>query len=187
MDEIARRAKANKAMIYYHFGDKNELYQAVLTGLLGGVSQELDAARKLANPEERIIALYTGLAHAFRARPALPQIMLREILAGGRHMKPETARILGAILESIRSTIAEGVALGVFRPVNPILLHFSAVGTLLLFNVSEPFRERLKPAFPNLPTPTAHDCLAHLQELLSRVLDPTVGAGMRLPQPPDRS
>jgi TetR/AcrR family transcriptional regulator len=172
VDEIARRAKANKAMIYYHFGSKDKLYQLVLARLLTGVQVDLEVARTIPDPRARITALYRGLALAFGARPALPQIMLRELLAGGRHMKPETARLLAAIIERVRSTIEEGVATGVFPPINPLLLHFSAVGTLMLFHVSKAFRARLKPTFQDLPQATDEECLAHLEALLSRVLDP---------------
>jgi AcrR family transcriptional regulator len=170
VDEIARRAKANKAMIYYHFRSKEALYQTVLTRLLSGVQAEMETARTLLDPRERIVALYRSLARAFAARPALPHIMLRELLAGGRHMKPETAHLLATIIETIRSTIAEGVATGAFRPVNPMLLHFSAVGTLMLFHMSKAFRTRLKPTFEALPQGTDDECLAHLEVLLLRVL-----------------
>lgn len=186
VDEIARRAKVNKAMIYYHFGSKDKLYQLVLKHLLTGVQGELEAAGRLADPRERIATLYRGLAQAFGARPALPQIMLRELLAGGRHMKPETARLLASIIGSIRATIAEGVAKGVFRPVNPILLHFSAVGTLMLFHVSKAFRARLKPTFESLPEATDEECVAHLDALLSRVLDSGTGLALTLESPVSR-
>lgn len=170
VDEIARRAKANKAMIYYHFQSKDALYQTVLVRLLSGVQAEMERARMLPDPRERILALYRSLARAFADRPALPPIMLRELLAGGRHMKQETARLLATIIETIRSTIAEGVTSGAFRPVNPLLLHFSAVGTLMFFHMSKAFRTRLKPTFEALPQATDEECLAHLESLLSRVL-----------------
>lgn len=175
VDEIARRAKANKAMIYYHFGSKDRLYQLVLTQLLSGVQAEMDAAQAISDPRGRMVALYRSLAGAFQARPALPRVMLRELLAGGRNMKPEAARLLAGIIGKVRATIAEGVAQGVFRPVNPVLLHFSAVGTLMFFNLSKTFRAGLKAIFEDLPEPTDDECLAHLDALLSRVLESGVG------------
>ena len=41
VEEIARRAQANKAMIYYHFGSKLGLYKAVLFRLFEGVLDEI--------------------------------------------------------------------------------------------------------------------------------------------------
>jgi len=38
MDEIARQAKINKAMIYYHIGDKEALYATVLNSTFGNMA-----------------------------------------------------------------------------------------------------------------------------------------------------
>jgi len=38
MDEIARQAKINKAMIYYHIGDKEALYNTVLNTTFGNMA-----------------------------------------------------------------------------------------------------------------------------------------------------
>ena len=43
MDEIARRAGVNKAMIYYHIGAKEALYAEVLHGVIGHVADSISA------------------------------------------------------------------------------------------------------------------------------------------------
>jgi hypothetical protein len=70
-------------------------------------------------------------------------MMLREVLAGGKHLEPEVidkpARILGAV----QRIVARGVRDGDFRPVDPLLTHLSLVGSLVFFFATAPFRERV--------------------------------------------
>jgi len=168
VDEIARRARANKAMIYYHFGTKRNLYQAVLARLFGGIRSEMERlADGKADPLERLISFYAHLAAIFQAQPALPHIMLREVLAGGRHMQEETARILRRLLGLIRDVIEAGVRAGRMRPADPLLVHLSMMGPMALYFVSGPFRRRVLPAAgPGVPPPAPESLLRHLETLL---------------------
>ena len=174
VDEIARRSGANKAMIYYHFGSKLELYKSVLLTLFGDVVTEVERLRasKLA-PEEKLRALYSAVARHFEAKPALPPIMLREVLAGGESMDVEASHVLGTILGFVAATVQEGVRAGRFRPVHPLVLHLSVLAPLLVHSAGTDFRERLLPReMPGLPGPSQADMLAHLLESLDRTLAP---------------
>ena len=174
VDEIARRAKANKAMIYYHFGSKQKLYRAVLQSLFGDVLAEIQRLRASTEPpEKKLRALYTRVVHHFEAKNALPHVILREILAGGKAMDAEASRTLGIVLGFVSETLQEGERSGAFRPVHPLLFHLTMLAPLMVHFAGASFRERLLPReMPGLPLPTNDDMLNHLLSVLDSVLTP---------------
>jgi AcrR family transcriptional regulator len=175
VDEIARRAQANKAMIYYHFGSKQDLYRAVLLRLFGDVIDEIARLKATdAPPGEKLRALYTRVAAHFEAKRALPHIMLREILAGGKSIDAEASRALFVIVSFVAGTIREGVRTGEFREVDPLLLHMSVLAPLMVHHVGGSFRERVLPReMPGVTAPSNDEMLRHLLATLDRSLAPT--------------
>jgi AcrR family transcriptional regulator len=178
VDEIARQAKTNKAMIYYHFGSKEKLYKAVLMRHIGGIHEEIARlAREETEPLARLLAFYAAYGRTFQGRPALPFLMFREILTGGVHMDADVARALTGVLDFVRATIGAGIRQGCMRPVNPVFVHLSVIAPMMVFCVSRPFRERLLPvASAEASAPTAEGFFAYLQEVLTRALQPGLDA-----------
>src|SRR5581483_1507283 len=134
VDRIARRARINKAMLYYHFGSKERLYRVLLHGLFTRAAERLrtaaaepvDAAGKL----DRAIA---GLADVVREQPILPAIMMREVADGGRHLDAETLKALGAVPRAFGTIVQDGITRGEFRPVDPVFAYFSVLPPLVFF------------------------------------------------------
>ena len=174
VDEIARRAKANKAMIYYHFGSKQDLYRVVLLRLFGDVIAEIARLKASeAPPREKLWALYTRVAAHFEAKRALPHIMLREILAGGKSIDAEASRTLFVIVSFVAETVRQGVQTGEFREVDPLLLHMSVLAPLMVHHVGDSFRERILPReMPGITAPSNDAMLKHLLAALDRSLAP---------------
>ena len=171
VDAIARKAGANKAMIYYHFGDKAALYQAVLLRLMRPVHEHIDALHGESNPRRRLRAFYRGLVERFHVRPALPKLMLREVLAGGRNMEAETARAFARILAFVASTLEDGAVAGRFLPTSPLLFHLAVLSPALLLLAGGDFRARVTSAAANsLPTPNLEALLKHVDAAIERGL-----------------
>jgi AcrR family transcriptional regulator len=170
---IAQRAGVNKAMINYHFGGKRKLYLAIVSATFSDIAAGVEkvAASPRPAPEvlREVIAVVADMAT--RRHPHFCSMMLREVVAGGKHLEPELidnpARILGAV----QRVVARGVGDGDFRPVDPLLTHLSLVGSLVFFFATARFRARVLAARrPAVPAPDAATYVRHIQDLLTHGL-----------------
>ena len=87
VDRITRRARVNKAMLYYHFHNKKELYLAILLEQFRAVANAVAAVKEEGGtPEDRLRRYIDTIATVALARPHFPPMWLREIAEGGRHL-----------------------------------------------------------------------------------------------------
>lgn len=132
VERIARFAGVNKAALYYHVGDKDALYEAVLMENVRGVATRLEAAIDgLADPTAALCALVRTLAMIFEESALLPRIMAQEMARGGERLSEPVMREFMRVFNCTRRVLAMGVARGIFREVNPILAHLDIVSTLV--------------------------------------------------------
>ncbi|MCI0547175.1 MAG: TetR/AcrR family transcriptional regulator [Candidatus Rokubacteria bacterium] len=198
LSSIAARARVNKAMIRYHFGGKRGLYLSILTTAFAEIvarAEELAAAPGPA--PEQLRMLVAALADiGTRRQPHLFTMMLREVMAGGKHMAPAVLEKPARVLAAVRQIVERGVRDGAFRPVDPVLTHLSLVGSVVFFFATGPFRERVL-ADRRLgiapPDPAAY--VRHIQDLIThglaaprRALRPpgSVHRSARVAAPPPR-
>jgi TetR/AcrR family transcriptional regulator len=157
VDEIAARAGVNKAMLYYRVGDKQTLYNAVLMRNFDRVSAALESVvTTRGNARERLEAVVTALVRMVQQHPDHPRIMLREIASGAVHLPTEVLARMLEVVNVVRGLLAEGIAAGEFRPLDPVLAHLTIVGSVIFLNAISPIRGRaaeLGPGF-SLPEPT---------------------------------
>jgi AcrR family transcriptional regulator len=168
VDDIAARAGVNKAMLYYHVGDKTALYSAVLLRNFGRVRVVLDEALAAGGTaRQRLEAVITALTRMVQRHPDHPRMMLREIASGAASLEPEVLAAMLEVVGVVRALIAEGTAAGEFRAIDPVLTHLTLVGAVVFLNASAPLRDRaaaLGPPF-SLPEPTT-DIAPFIKEML---------------------
>ena len=80
--DIAHEAGVTPAMIAYHFGDKQGLYEAMLTETVGPVLAHLSAALTV-DAEPDLELLLSRYVNTLAANPWLPQLIVREVFTEG--------------------------------------------------------------------------------------------------------
>jgi TetR/AcrR family transcriptional regulator len=144
IDRIARRARLNKAMIYYHFRSKQALYEAVLGDLYVAVGARLrGVAAGAGTPGEKIDAFIEAMAEEVGARPHFLPVILREMAEGGPRLGRQTLELIANIFRLVRAIIAEGTRTGAFKPIDPVLAVPTMIGPIVVFRASAPVRARI--------------------------------------------
>ncbi len=159
-DTIAQAAHVNKALLYYYFEDKETLYAAVLDDAFSGLLQTVLAALNAEGTPRTKILAYIGSYFDFIAtHPLYPRLVQREMMRAGRGESPQLQHIVKdyfrPIYERLTEILAEGIAVGEFRPVDP--LHFipSMVAVIVFYFSSAPVMQAMTNVNPMLPARVA--------------------------------
>jgi TetR/AcrR family transcriptional regulator len=139
VDEIARKACVNKAMLYYHVGDKKALYAEVLHGVIGSVAELVEKKiGEACNPEEKLRTYISVFNNAIRNNPEMPRIMMREIASGGNNLPEIFFKDLLRIISIITGVIKAGTKSGIFIETIPELVHVMVMGGIISANTIFP-------------------------------------------------
>ena len=174
VDRIARRARVNKAMIYYHFPNKRALYTCIIRDVFGPVSDRLRGAMaEEAPPDQRVDRFIETLVRSVDQSTYFLPIFLREIADGAAHLGPDELGMIAGIFASVRAVIAEGAKQKVFQPVHPALAHFTLIAPLIMFRATAPVRARIKEIrHVEIPDADSDAVVRHLQMVARRMLSP---------------
>jgi TetR/AcrR family transcriptional regulator len=140
VDEIARRARANKRMIYHYFGNKEGLYLAALERVyedLRGTEKTLDLGHLA--PDAAIQRLVEFNFDYSRTHPELISMINNENLHRAQHLRKskKVRQLHSPFVALIEDILRRGVAQRIFRPgLDPVDLYITiaAVGYFYLSN-----------------------------------------------------
>lgn len=178
VDDIARRARINKALLYYYVGDKAALYAQVLlqafqqAGMLIDEAVDSDSA-----PEAQLRAAIGAIARTAADNPSFPRLMLREITAGGTNLPEPVLKAMAHILDTICRILKQGSDDGSFRNVDPLMTHIQIVGSILFLCIAEKTARRIIPLV-SLPADRLEPFAA---EVIARQVADTVLKGIKAP------
>ena len=132
VDRIAQRAGANKRMLYYYFGSKDDLFLAALEGSyakIRGAERELDLEH--ADPREALKRLVEFTWRYYLEHPEFMTLLNSENLHKGRHVRrsKRVRELHSPLVGTLRDILRRGEAQGLFRPgIDPVQLYISIAG-----------------------------------------------------------
>ena len=132
VDRIAARASANKRMLYYYFGDKEDLFLAVLEAEYARIrSAEQNLHLGDLEPQAAIRRLVEFTWSYYLAHPEFMTLLNSENLHRARHLKrsKQVAAMHSPFVAMIRQVLARGARAGAFRDgVDAVQLYISIAG-----------------------------------------------------------
>jgi TetR/AcrR family transcriptional regulator len=168
MDEIARAAKVNKALLYYYFRSKEELFHFVLETLLSQLRARVGAQGAApVSPSKRLAAVIDNFFDFVQRHPNYPRLIQRVMMTRGPNLewivseysKPLHIRLIG-LLE-------EGISAGEFRRVDTQNTALTVVSIMVFYFSAAPVLSRILGHDPLQPREVAqrrkavHDFLEH--------------------------
>jgi AcrR family transcriptional regulator len=140
VDEIAERAKINKRMLYVYFGNKEDLFLAVLEEAYADIRRaETRLELEHLEPAEALATLVRFTWSYYLKHPEFLRLVNSENLHRARHLK-RSARIKdmhSPFIRMIGDLLEHGVASGVFRAgidPNQLYISIAALGYYYLTN-----------------------------------------------------
>lgn len=121
VDQIASEAGVNKAMIYYHFSSKENLYRDVIEKQVVQLTSRL---RRHISSHDDIETIFTAAAEtyadAFSRNPRLIRLLLRELANPDGHVVQTIATMVkeSGVPDQLLRSIAGGIEKGELRRVD---------------------------------------------------------------------
>ncbi|HUX28693.1 MAG TPA: TetR/AcrR family transcriptional regulator [Terracidiphilus sp.] len=155
-ERIASAGGVNKALIYYYFKSKENLYVAALEMIAGKIRDSSMAVFQLdATAGERLLRAALNHFDRILAQSEFQSLLQQEMM---RLHKGESGvlpllvkRIFGPLMDTYRSTVQEGISSGELINVDWMQIHLAALGANVFYFLSAPVWKLAAPVDPFAP------------------------------------
>ncbi len=143
-EEIAAEAHANKAMLYYYFGDKRRLHRAVLENLFRQLRQGVyGTPGKSKSPRERLFAIASAYFDFLATHPNYPRLVQREVMESGTNFEWIAREYLRPFHARLVRTIEQAIAAREIRRVDPHHTAFTMMGMTTSYFAAAPVYSKI--------------------------------------------
>jgi TetR/AcrR family transcriptional regulator len=170
MDEIARAAKVNKALLYYYFRSKEELHRFVLETLLSQLRARVwGESNASLPPGRRLAAVIDNFFEFIRRHPNYPRLIQREMMSNGPNVEWIVSEYYRPLHARLVALIEEGISSGEFRRVDARNTALTVVSSMVFYFSAAPVLKRILGHDPLRPREVARRREA-IQDLLEHGL-----------------
>ncbi|MBP7734904.1 MAG: TetR/AcrR family transcriptional regulator [Spirochaetes bacterium] len=137
VDRIAQKAKINKAMIYYHFKSKEDLYESILIEFYSKIFPRVAGnISKDKGVEEQLESIVTFFIDFIKEMDQdYIRVMLRELSSGGKYFKKlMLPNVIIPMMGLVQELFTAGIKQGTFKNIVPHLTFIQMLGSIVFTN-----------------------------------------------------
>src|SRR6202790_498054 len=144
MDDIARVAKVNKALLYYYFRSKEELFRFVLETLLSQLREGV-GSRSASNlaPSRRLAGVVDNFFDFVQRHPNYPRLVQRVMMTRGPNLEWIVSEYYKPLHVQLVGLIEEGISAGEFRRVDTRNTALTVVSIMVFYFAAAPVLSRI--------------------------------------------
>jgi len=146
MEQIAEAAEVTKALLYYYFRSKEELYSAALESVAEGVRASSMAI--LASAGERFLMATLNHFDRIHTNRGFQSLMQQEMIrlhhGEANAMSPLVEKIFRPLMCRLQQVLEEGIASGELIDTDPTQIRYAAMGANVFYFLSAPLIQMIE-------------------------------------------
>ena len=156
MDQIAAAAGVNKALLYYHFDSKENLYVAAVEMISAKIrDQSMAVLMKDVSAGERLVRMALNHFDRILAQGEFQRLMQQEMMRQKQGeegaLQIVVKRVFSPLFAMYEALVREGVSTGELIDVEPMQMHLAALGANVMYFMAAPVWRMVLPFDPFAP------------------------------------
>ena len=152
MEEIAKKAKVNKAALYYYFTSKDLLFKEVLRNIMHTIGKSIVTPMEKTlehtdNPVDIIKEYIHAHYQAFSRNVNYTKVLLNALSNSPQEhqeaMKLEDGLLKSEVAQKTEAALRQGISQNIFRDIDPKQFIISIIGTNLVYFIAQPIAESI--------------------------------------------
>ena len=150
MEEIAAKAKVNKAMVYYYYNSKENLFREVLNIIMSRIFESVSLSLNQLNISsdnvaEKVRQVVRAHFEALSQNSNFVKIFIETVAKDPDELYKaiETAQISSKIVEKLLAIFTDGISKKIFRNIDPKQILISILGLNIMYFIGKPIFKKL--------------------------------------------